>query len=48
MTKPTAPTKEQVRDWLIHRQADPQPLPELKQIRRELGWDLPDLHRAGA
>ncbi|MBV8665208.1 MAG: hypothetical protein JO269_01880 [Burkholderiaceae bacterium] len=40
MDKTTTPTKEQVRDWIEHRHADHRPLPDLKQIRRELGWDL--------
>lgn len=40
MNKSANPTKEQVRDWLEHRQADHRPLPDIKQIRRELGWGL--------
>ncbi len=34
------PTKQQVRDWLSLRQAQHKPPPDIKQIRRELGWDL--------
>lgn len=34
------PTKGQVREWLNHRQAEHKPLPDMMQIRRELGWNL--------
>jgi len=30
--------KELVREWLHRRRSNPTPLPEIKQIRRELGW----------
>lgn len=30
--------KESARDWLKQRQAKPAPLPDIEQIRRELGW----------
>ena len=30
--------KELVREWLKRRCSNPAPLPEMKQIRRELGW----------
>lgn len=33
------PSKEQVRSWLQRQIASHQP-PDMKQIRRELGWDL--------
>jgi hypothetical protein len=48
MNKSIRPTKEQVRDWIEHRHVDHRPLPDLKQIRRELGWDLnkPPRHRS--
>jgi hypothetical protein len=32
-------TKELIRAWLKQRQAHPKPLPELAQIRRQLGWE---------
>jgi hypothetical protein len=32
------PSKEQVRQWLAQRQVCADALPELDQIRRELGW----------
>ena len=38
MNKATNPTNEQVRDWIEHRHSDHRPLPDIKQIRRELGW----------
>ena len=34
------PTKQQVREWLALRLLRQRPLPDIKQIRRELGWDL--------
>lgn len=34
------PTKQQVRDWLSQRLLQQKPLPDIKQIRRELGWDM--------
>lgn len=34
------PNKEIVREWLQRRVANPAPLPEMNQIRRELGWTL--------
>lgn len=30
--------KELVREWLKRRCSNPAPLPDMKQIRRELGW----------
>lgn len=39
------PTKEQVRQWLIQRMARTEPLPEIEQIQRTLGWKAsPDLN----
>ena len=32
--------KERVREWLKRRRSNPAPLPEIYQIRRELGWTL--------
>lgn len=32
--------KEAARDWLMQRQAKRVPLPDIEQIRRELGWKL--------
>lgn len=34
------PSKESVRQWMQTRRAERLPPPDLKQIRRELGWDL--------
>lgn len=33
------PSKEAVRDWLRCRRQVNAPLPDIAQIRRELGWD---------
>ena len=34
------PSKETVRAWLKHELEQRRPPPDIKQIRRELGWDL--------
>jgi hypothetical protein len=34
------PTKEAVRNWLQSRQEERRPLPDVQQIRRELGWEM--------
>ncbi len=39
------PSKEQVRQWLASQVARHEPPPDIKQIRRELGWDLVDAAR---
>jgi hypothetical protein len=38
----TQPTKELVRKWINRRQENPEPLPDIKQIRREVGWTIAD------
>lgn len=40
MNQSAQPSKERVKQWLAQRQADHKPLPDMKQIRRELGWGL--------
>jgi len=35
-------SKEKVREWLQHRRLDKAPLPDIEQIRRELGWQPSD------
>ena len=40
-----APTKEEVRRYMQQRQAERRPPPDLKQIRRQLGWELNPLPR---
>jgi hypothetical protein len=40
MEKITQPTKEAVRDWLTNRRLNHDPLPDIGQIRLELGWRL--------
>ena len=32
--------KEQIREWLAQRRTAPAPLPDLEQIRQQLGWDV--------
>lgn len=34
------PSKESVRKYMEKRQSSHKPLPDMKQIRREIGWDL--------
>ncbi len=41
----THPTKEQVRAYMLRREADRRPPPPPAEIRRQLGWSLvPDEH----
>lgn len=40
MSKFQQPSKEIVRNWLRARIEQRRPLPDAKQIRRELGWEL--------
>ncbi len=45
MSKIQHPSKEQVRNFLKQRQIGHTPPPDIKEIRRQLGWDLIDAHR---
>lgn len=36
------PSKEAIREWMTQRQVKSAPLPDLDQIRRELGWKFLD------
>ena len=45
MERISAPTKEQVREWFLQRQAKPEPPPDIEQIRRMLGWRLSQTQR---
>jgi hypothetical protein len=38
-------TKQNVHDWMIDRARNPRPIPDQKQLRRELGHDLIDMQR---
>lgn len=40
--EPIKPGKEKVREWLMRRQAEARALPDIEQIRRELGWQVPE------
>ncbi len=40
------PTKEQVREYMQQRQTERRPPPDIKQIRRQLGWELSALYQA--
>jgi hypothetical protein len=39
------PTKEQVRQYLAHRNAERSAPPSMEEIRRQLGWSLIELKR---
>lgn len=41
------PSKEQVREYMRKRIAQPSPLPDIQQIKRELGMTLIDAYRNG-
>lgn len=43
MNKFTQPTKEQVRQYMEARRARQAPLPSIKEIQRQLGWQLVEL-----
>jgi hypothetical protein len=45
-TSSKQPTKEAVRNWLKQEIAQHRPPPPLKQIRRELGWNLIETQRS--
>jgi L-amino acid N-acyltransferase YncA len=34
------PTKEQIREWLAKRRRKHAPVPDIEQIRRQLGWTV--------
>jgi hypothetical protein len=42
MNRPTQPTKEQIRRYMLARQADHSPPPPINEIRRQLGWHWAD------
>lgn len=39
------PTKEQVREYMERRIESPKPPPSIKEIRRQLGWELAEMAR---
>jgi hypothetical protein len=39
------PPKEVIRKWQEERIKEHKPIPDMKQIRRELGWDLIEAER---
>jgi hypothetical protein len=47
MGKFTHPTKETVRHYMQQRKAEHKPLPDLEEIRRQLGWGLAEMVRHG-
>ena len=47
MTTCKQPSKEQVREYMSKRVKYPAPLPDIAQIKRELGMVLIDAYRSG-
>jgi hypothetical protein len=45
MEKLQHPSKEQVREFMKHRQEEHSPPPDIKEIRRQLGWNLLEAQR---
>ena len=41
MTKPEKPVKEKVREWLRREISQHRPPPDIDEIRRNLGWEIP-------
>jgi hypothetical protein len=39
------PTKQQVREYMERRRVERRAPPDMKQIRRELGWELTEIER---
>ena len=46
MNQPKQPSKEQLRHYMMSRQAEHRPPPPIKEIRRQLGWDLAEAPRS--
>ncbi len=47
MDQTKQPSKEAIREWLRKEIQQRRPPPDLKQIRRELGWELIEMRRFG-
>jgi hypothetical protein len=45
MESHSKPTKEQVREYMQRRTESHRAPPDLKEIRRQLGWDLIEMER---
>lgn len=41
MTQSDKPVKEKVREWLRREISEHRPPPDISEIRRNLGWDVP-------
>jgi hypothetical protein len=41
----TQPSKEQVREYMQRQVAEHRPPPDMREIRRQLGWDLEQMRR---
>jgi hypothetical protein len=41
----TQPTKEQIREYMQRQAAEHRPPPDMREIRRQLGWDLEEMRR---
>jgi hypothetical protein len=47
MAQFSQPTKHQIRAYLVTRVESRKPLPDMKEIRRNLGWELVEAARNG-
>ena len=41
MTQAGKPVKEKVREWLRREISERRPPPDIREIRRNLGWEVP-------
>jgi hypothetical protein len=48
MQQPVPPTKQEVRDYMHKRQTSREPPPSMKDVRRQLGWELIEQERREA
>jgi hypothetical protein len=40
------PSKERIRDWILNRQLEPKPLPDMERIKIEIGWNVDLINRS--
>ena len=43
VTQADKPVKEKVREWLRREISERRPPPDIREIRRTLGWETPEL-----
>jgi len=47
MAQASNPTRQQIRDCRERHKSAGKPLPDMKEIRRQLGWELIEMRRNG-